>query len=89
MKSLRLSNVFKRDVKRLVRRGHSLTKLGAIVTTLRKGAALSAPYKPHPLKGEWSGYWDCHIENDWVLIYKVTEYEVRLARTRSHADLFE
>lgn len=34
------------------------------------------------------GYWDCHIEPDWLLIYKLTQYEVRLARTGTHADLF-
>jgi hypothetical protein len=41
------------------------------------------------VKGEWKGYWDCHVEPDWLLIYKVTDDEVRLARTGTHADLFE
>ncbi len=44
--------------------------------------------KPHPLKGEWKNYWDCHIDPDWLLIYRITENEVLLARTGTHADLF-
>ncbi|MGD0023228.1 MAG: type II toxin-antitoxin system YafQ family toxin [Xanthobacteraceae bacterium] len=45
--------------------------------------------RPHPLKGDWKGYWECHISPDWLLIYKVTDEEVLLARTGTHADLFE
>jgi addiction module RelE/StbE family toxin len=44
---------------------------------------------PHPLRGEWSGHWDCHIEPDWLLLYKITETELILVRTGSHAELFE
>lgn len=89
MKSLRLSNVFKKDVKRMARRGYGLAKLEAVVTSLRRGVKLPASLQAHPLKGEWSGFWDCHIEGDWVLIYKITNTEVLLARTGSHTDLFE
>jgi addiction module RelE/StbE family toxin len=45
--------------------------------------------RAHPLKGERKGYWKCHIEPHWLLIYKVTDDEVRLARTGTHADSFE
>ena len=41
------------------------------------------------LKGEWKGTWECHIASDWLLIYEVTETEIRLIRTGTHADLFE
>ena len=41
------------------------------------------------LKAEWGGYWECHIAPDWLLIYRTTEQEVLLARTGTHADLFE
>ena len=41
-----------------------------------------------PLKGEWKGYWECHIASNWLLIYKLTDDEVLLARTGTHADLF-
>jgi hypothetical protein len=52
-------------------------------------ATLAAACRPPPLKGEWKGYWECHVAPDWLLIYKVTNDEVRLARTGTHADLFE
>jgi mRNA interferase YafQ len=51
--------------------------------------ALPASNRPHRLKGEWKGYSECHVGPDWLLIYKVTDDEVRLARTGTHADLFE
>jgi mRNA interferase YafQ len=48
-----------------------------------------AATRPHPLRGEWKGYWECHVAPDWLLIYKVSEDEVALARTGTHADLFQ
>jgi mRNA interferase YafQ len=42
----------------------------------------------HKLKGNFKDYWECHIEPDWLLIYKLTSTEVILARTGTHADLF-
>jgi mRNA interferase YafQ len=44
---------------------------------------------PHKLSGEWEGFWECHIQSDWLLIYAVTETHLHLARTGTHADLFE
>lgn len=88
MKALRVSSVFKKDLKRIGRRAYSLSKLEAIVGRLRAGGALPPSAHPHPLKGAWKSYWDCHIEPDWLLIYRVTEEEVILARTGTHADIF-
>ena len=88
MKPLRLAGSFRRDLKRIARRGYRLDELDAIVTAIRRGEHLPALLRAHPLKGEWSGYWECHIAPDWLLIYKVTEQEVLLARTGTHADLF-
>jgi mRNA interferase YafQ len=50
---------------------------------------LPAIYKDHPLKGDWKGYRDAHIEPDWLLIYRIAGNELHLARTGSHADLFD
>jgi mRNA interferase YafQ len=71
------------------KRGCDISKLVAIIRKLQLGEVLPASNRVHPLKGEWKGYWDCHVEPDWLLIYKVTDDEVRLARTGTHADLFE
>jgi len=89
MRTLVESTAFRRDWKRAYKRGYDISKLVAIIRKLQLGEALPASNRAHPLKGEWKGYWDCHVEPDWLLIYKVTDDEVRLARTGTHADLFE
>jgi mRNA interferase YafQ len=88
MKPLRVASAFRKDLKRARKRGLALSKLEAIVDCLRVDKALPPAAVAHPLKGEWKTYWDCHIEPDWLLIYKVTDQEVLLARTGTHADLF-
>ena len=65
-----------------------MTKLRAVILLLLDEAPLEPRYRDHPLKGEWLGYRDLHVEPDWVLIYKQTETELLLARTGTHSDLF-
>jgi mRNA interferase YafQ len=89
MKPLRLASAFRKDLKRINRRGYSLDKLEAVIAALRGGEPLAASLRPHPLKGEWKNYWECHVSPDWLLIYKVTGEEVLLTRTGTHADLFD
>ena len=88
MKPVRFGSAFRKDFRRVTRRGQSAEHLKTVVSALRANIPLPASARPHPLKGEWKGYWECHIESDWLLIYKITD-EVLLARTGSHADLFE
>jgi mRNA interferase YafQ len=71
------------------KRGKNLAKLEAIVERLVKGQPLEPRHVPHPLTGDWKHLWDLHIEPDWLLIYQVTSKAVYLARTGTHADLFE
>ena len=59
------------------------------VNLLQAQQPLPPRCRPHSLRGNWSGHWDCHVEPDWLLLYKVTKTELILARTRSHAELFE
>lgn len=70
------------------RRGKDLARLKAVLLMLIEDRTLEPSHRDHPLKGEWSGYRDLHVEPDWVLIYRVTDTELRLARTGSHSDLF-
>jgi len=79
---------FKKDIKRLIKQGKSQEKLVAVVETLLAGKPLPSKNQDHPLRGSWKGRRDCHIEPDWILIYKRTEDEVRLERTGTHSDLF-
>jgi mRNA interferase YafQ len=80
---------FRRDVKRVEKRGKDLTKLRSLLMMLLEGRELPATDKDHPLKGDWNGYRDAHIEPDWLLIYRIQGDELQLARTGTHADLFQ
>jgi mRNA interferase YafQ len=82
------STAFKKDVKRADKRGKDMAKLRAVILLLLEDAPLEARHRDHPLKGEWQSYRDLHAEPDWVLIYRLTESELLLARTGTHSDLF-
>jgi mRNA interferase YafQ len=81
---------FKKDVRRVEKRGKNLAKLKAVLERLIGGEPLAPECKDHPLRGDFAGSRDCHIEPDWVLIYTLTEKgtHVRFERTGSHSDLF-
>lgn len=87
---MRLSqtNQFKKDIKRALKRGKDLAKLKAVVDLLLADQPLPSKNCDHPLGGNWAGHRDCHIESDWILIYKILEDEIRLERTGTHSDLF-
>jgi mRNA interferase YafQ len=89
MKALRLASAFSKDLKRVERRGYKRALLETVVDALRRGEEVPMARRDHPLKGEWKGWRECHIQPDWLLIYKATDTEVRLARTGTHADLFD
>jgi mRNA interferase YafQ len=84
------TNQFKKDVKRAEKRGKNLMKLKAILERLIDGDPLPPEYRDHPLRGDFTGSRDCHIEPDWLLIYTLTEKgtHVRFERTGTHSDLF-
>ena len=79
---------FKKDIKRLQKRGKDMKKLKIVIEKLLEGDKLETKYKDHSLTCNWKGYRDCHIESDWLLIYKITKTHLFLARSGSHSDLF-
>ncbi|MGI0483002.1 type II toxin-antitoxin system YafQ family toxin [Geminocystis sp. CENA526] len=81
-------NTFKKDIKRLQKRGKNIEKLKIVIDKLLDNQPLEIKYKDHALTGNWKSYRDCHIEPDWLLIYKITETHLFLVRTGSHSDLF-
>lgn len=89
MKDLEILGSFKKDLKRVAKRTWDRTKLEVIVTMLRSDEPLPIRARPHRLTGDWDGFWECHIEPDWLLIYDFNATTVQLARTGTHADLFE
>ena len=88
MRELIRSTAFRKDVKRAQKRGKDMEKLKAAILLLMEDVPLDPRFRDHSLKGEWLGYRDLHIEPDWVLLYRVTDAEVLLARTGTHSDLF-
>ena len=89
MKHPTYSGQFKRDVKLAERRGKDMAKLKVAITLLIEGAPLPSYYLDHPLKGNWRGCRDLHIEPDWLLLYSLDDDIVRFERTGRHADLFD
>lgn len=88
MLDIRYSTRFKKDFKICVKRGYKMALLQQAIDTLRIPAPLPVKNKDHNLSGNYSGYRECHIEPDWLLIYKQTDTELLLDRTGTHADLF-
>ena len=83
---------FKRDIKRLEKSGQKdIERLKAIMTLLIEEKPLNVSHKDHALKGNYKGRRECHIEPDWLLIYKIDNQDkaIFFERTGSHADLFE
>ena len=72
----------------MVKRGKNPKRLGTVIRKLQSDGELEKKHRPHPLSGNWSRYLDCPIEPDWLLIYQLTQTELRLVRTGSHSDLF-
>jgi mRNA interferase YafQ len=83
------SGRFKRDIRRVEKRGKDMSKLKAAVVLLAQEKPLPASYNDHPLKGDWKGYRDLHLEPDWLLLYRVAGAELQLAATGTHSDLFD
>ncbi len=79
---------FRRDVKLAQKRGKDLGKLRALVVLLAEEQPLPPRCRDHALTGEWDGFRDCHIEPDWILIYRVDGSDLYLVRTGTHSDLF-
>ena len=88
MRSPIFENRFKKDIKRLQKRGKNMDKLKVVIDKLLENQELEPKYKDHALTGNWNGYRDCHIEPDWILIYKTSETNLFLVRSGSHSDLF-
>ena len=79
---------FKKDWKRQSKRGKDLEKLAEVIKTLCARRSLPDRCRDHPLGGDWKGWRDCHVEGDWILIYRATDTTLVLGRTGTPSDLF-
>ncbi len=87
--ALLTTTAFERDLRRIEKQGKDLDKLEVIVDLLQAQQALPSRCRPHPLRGNWAGHWDCHVGPDWLLLYRFTNTSLTLVRTGSHSELFD
>ena len=90
MLTQRRTKQFTRDIRRMESRGKDLSKLKTVIDIICDGQPLPEQYRDHSLRGDWEGYRECHIDPDWLLVYKIEEKKLILVLTRtgSHADIF-
>ena len=81
---------FKKDYKLAIKRGLRISLLEDVVAALAMGETLPDKNKDHPLTGNWAGHRECHIQPDWLLVYRIEDdvLVLTLARTGTHSDLF-
>ncbi|MBQ8074357.1 MAG: type II toxin-antitoxin system YafQ family toxin [Oscillospiraceae bacterium] len=90
MLTIKYESTFKKDYKRIVKRGYDVRLLEAVIGILAEEQPLPEKYRDHSLSGEYSGCRECHITPDWLLIYQISHSELilYLTRTGTHSDLF-
>ena len=90
MLTIKYQTAFKKDYKRIVRRGYDVRLLEKVIGLLVDQKPLPEQYRDHNLTGNYAGCRECHITPDWLLIYEVdgNELILYLTRTGSHSDLF-
>lgn len=90
MLTIKYQAAFKKDYKRIVKRGYDMRLLEKVIELLANQKRLPEKNRDHQLSGDYAGCRECHITPDWLLIYEVADEELilYLTRTGSHSDLF-
>ena len=90
MLTIKYQTAFKRDYKRIKKRGYDIRLLEKAISLLAEGQGLPPEYRDHALIGGYSGCRECHIAPDWLLVYEIAEGELilYLTRTGTHSDIF-
>ena len=91
MLSLTTTKQYRKDRNRCKKRGYDMSLLDEVIEELLKRNPLSAKYRDHSLTGNFTGFRECHVLPDWLLIYKVDKGKLILttSRTGTHSDLLE
>ncbi|KAF0144994.1 MAG: hypothetical protein FD156_1321 [Nitrospirae bacterium] len=81
---------FEKDFKLIIKQGRDLEKLKTIMKKLTNQEPLDMRYKDHKLIGNLEGHRECHIEPNWLLVYRIQQSEetIVFVRTGSHSDIF-
>lgn len=90
MLTIKFHSSFKKDYKRVVKRGYNVKLMEYVINKLAKQEQLSEKNRDHALSGDYMGLRECHITPDWLLIYEINNEELILflTRTGTHSDLF-
>ena len=90
MLTIKYQSAFKKDYKRIVKRGYVIRLLEEVISILANQEPLPEKFRDHSLLGKYTGCRECHITPDWLLIYEIDgdELILYLTRTGSHSDLF-
>ena len=88
MRELILTTRFRRDLRRAARRGRNEERLREVIERLVAGEPLEPRHRAHQLTGSMAPRWECHIENDWLLVWDEDDTTVTLPQTGTHSDIF-
>lgn len=90
MYQLNTTKQFIKDYKLCNKRGLNMELINAVFIQLEETGKISIQHKPHKLKGDYAGFWECHIQSDWLLIWLQDDKNklIELTRTGTHSDLF-
>ena len=91
MYTLRTTQEFDKDVKRCKKNGRNMQLLRDVVELLEENGSVPESYKPHMLHDEYAGLWECHIEEDWLLVWRQNDKRLTLllTNTGTHKELFQ
>lgn len=79
---------FEKELAKAKKRGFDIEKIKIVMSDLIEEKPLALKHRNHKLKGNFVGYWECHITPDWLLIYKISGQTIYFTRTGTHSDLF-
>ena len=90
MYSINYTHQFKKDMRKCAKRGLDIEEIKTAIKILSEIGALPAEYKPHLLKGDRKGQWECHIEPNWLMTWEQNDNELTLLflQTGTHSDIF-
>jgi mRNA interferase YafQ len=89
MKELIMTNRFKKDLKRMKNNKQRIENVLRVLTLLAEEKEIPKEMRPHRLNGNWAGHWECHVENDLLLIWIDPDEEyIVLKRVGSHSEVF-
>ncbi|MFA7239687.1 MAG: type II toxin-antitoxin system YafQ family toxin [Sulfuricellaceae bacterium] len=83
-----VTGAFKREYRLAMKRGKKIERIDAIIRLLIEEKPLDVANRDHALTGDWAPRRECHIEPDWLLVYKIDGDTIIFERTGTHSDLF-